>query len=123
MNQREETANARIKHVLDHSIYDQDIADSMRYFQETAYRFHFLLAFMYETIKGKEFTQEDAIQVVPSQIASRATRVTELKKAVRAGFIIEKKSPKDKRARIYKPSNGMLEDFLNLCDQVFFAKV
>jgi hypothetical protein len=78
---------------------------------------------MYEAFKEKEITQEDAIQVVPSQIASRATRVTELKKAVRAGYIIEKKSTKDKRARIYKPSNGMLEDFLNLCDQVFFAKV
>ena len=123
MNQREEQANIKIKHLLDCTLFSPDIADSMKYFQETTYRFHFLLAFMYEAFKEKEITQEDAIQVVPSQIASRATRVTELKKAVRAGYIIEKKSAKDKRARIYKPSDGMLEDFLNLCDQVFFAKV
>ena len=123
MNQRKDIANAKIKHVLDHSIYDQDIADSMRYFQETAYRFHFLLAFMYEIIKGKEFTQEDTIQVVPGKIASRATRVTELKKAVKAGFIVEERSIKDRRARLYKPSDEMLNDFLNLCDGVFFPEL
>ena len=123
MNQREEIANLRIKHVLDHSIFNQDIADSMRFFQENAYRFHFLLAFMYEIIKGKEFTQEDAIQVVPVKIASRATRVTELKKAVNAGFILEDRSTKDKRARMYRPSNEMLNDFLDLCDGVFFPEL
>ena len=123
MNQREEIANLRIKHVLDHSIFNPAIADSMRFFQETAYRFHFLLAFMYEIIKGKEFTQEDAIQVVPVKIASRATRVTELKKAVNAGFIVEERSTKDKRARMYRPSNEMLNDFLDLCDGVFFPEL
>tara|TARA_B110001450_G_C17384988_1_gene385276 strand:- start:207 stop:578 length:372 start_codon:yes stop_codon:yes gene_type:complete len=123
MTQREEIANIRIKHVLDLSIFNPDIADSMRYFQETAYRFHFLLAFMYEIIKGKEFTQEDAIQVVPVKIASRATRVTELKKAVKAGYIVEERSTKDRRARLYKPSDEMLNDFLKLCDDVFFPEL
>tara|TARA_B100000768_G_scaffold166352_1_gene169638 strand:+ start:1959 stop:2330 length:372 start_codon:yes stop_codon:yes gene_type:complete len=123
MNQREKKANRRIKHLLDQSIFNGDISDSMKYFQETAYRFHFLLAFMYEVIKGKEFTQEDAIQVVPVKIASRATRVSELKKAVKAGFLIEERSTKDKRARMYKPSDEMFSDFLNLCDGVFFPKI
>ena len=54
MNQREEQANIKIKHILDCTLFNPDIADSMKYFQETTYRFHFLLAFMYEAFKEKE---------------------------------------------------------------------
>ena len=51
------------------------------------------------------------------------TRVTELKKAVKAGYIVEERSTKDRRARLYKPSDEMLNDFLKLCDDVFFPEL
>jgi hypothetical protein len=119
MNQKITEANIAIKHLLDSTIFNNDISPSMKYFQETSYRFHFLLAFMYLVLKGKELTQEDTIQAVPGNIASRATRVTELKKAVKAGFIIEKVSQKDKRSRLYKPSKDMFDDFIEMTEIVF----
>ena len=112
MNQKIKEANRKVKHLLDNTIFNNNISVSMKYFQETSYRFHFLLAFMYLILKGKKLSQEDAIQAVPIKIASRATRVTELKKAVKAGFIIERVSEKDKRSRIYEPSIKMFDVFI-----------
>ncbi|MDB9996880.1 hypothetical protein OAE05_00865 [Gammaproteobacteria bacterium] len=124
MNPRIKSANTAIRRLLDESIFNENISDSMKYFQDTSYRFHFLLAFMYRVMSGKETTQEAAIRVVPGKkIASRATRVTELKKAVKAGYIIEEKSIKDKRARVYKPSDEMFSDFLKMTDDVFFPEL
>tara|TARA_B100001564_G_C20181220_1_gene464125 strand:+ start:18 stop:515 length:498 start_codon:yes stop_codon:yes gene_type:complete len=119
MNQKIKEANRKVKHLLDNTIFNNNISVSMKYFQETSYRFHFLLAFMYLILKGKKLSQEDAIQAVPIKIASRATRVTELKKAVKAGFIIERVSEKDKRSRIYEPSKEMFDDFIELAEIVF----
>ena len=119
MNQKIKEANRKVKHLLDNTIFNNNISVSMKYFQETSYRFHFLLAFMYLILKGKKLSQEDAIQAVPIKIASRATRVTELKKAVKAGFIIERVSEKDKRSRIYAPSKEMFDDFIELAEIVF----
>ena len=119
MNQKIKEANRKVKHLLDNTIFNNNISVSMKYFQETSYRFHFLLAFMYLILKGKKLSQEDVIQAVPIKIASRATRVTELKKAVKAGFIIETVSEKDKRSRIYEPSKEMIDDFIELAEIVF----
>lgn len=122
MDQEIKEANRKVKHLLDNTIFNNNISFSMKHFQETSYRFHFLLAFMYLILKGKKLSQEDVIQAVPIKIASRAsraTRVTELKKAVKAGFIIEKVSEKDKRSRIYEPSKEMFDDFIELAEIVF----
>lgn len=119
MDQEIKEANRKVKHLLDNTIFNNNISVSMKHFQETSYRFHFLLAFMYLILKGKKLNQEDVIQAVPIKIASRATRVTELKKAVKAGFIIEKVSEKDKRSRIYEPSKEMFDDFIELAEIVF----
>ena len=119
MDQEIKEANRKVKHLLDNTIFSNNISVSMKHFQETSYRFHFLLAFMYLILKGKKLSQEDVIQAVPIKIASRATRVTELKKAVKAGFIIETVSEKDKRSRIYEPSKEMFDDFIELAEIVF----
>ena len=119
MDQEIKEANRKVKHLLDNTIFNNNISVSMKHFQETSYRFHFLLAFMYLILKGKKLSQEDVIQAVPIKIASRATRVTELKKAVKAGFIIETVSEKDKRSRIYGPSKEMFDDFIELAEIVF----
>ena len=119
MDQEIKEANRKVKHLLDNTIFNSNISVSMKHFQETSYRFHFLLAFMYLILKGKKLSQEDVIQAVPIKIASRATRVTELKKAVKAGFIIETISEKDKRSRIYEPSKEMFDDFIELAEIVF----
>ena len=87
MDQEIKEANRKVKHLLDNTIFNNNISVSMKHFQETSYRFHFLLAFMYLILKGKKLSQEDVIQAVPIKIASRATRVTELKKAVKLIFL------------------------------------
>ena len=70
------------------------------------------MSFMLEFYEGNEISQEYAISLVPKKYASRIKRLQVLKQAVRLKYISESRSLVDRRRRIYKPTERLLEDFL-----------
>ena len=92
--------------------------ESLNFFQTDAYRFYFLMSFMYEHIEDNEMSQEYAISLVPKKYASRIKRLQVLKQAVALGYISEKSSSIDKRRRIYEPTEILIKDFLEYSDSI-----
>ena len=92
--------------------------ESLNFFQADAYRFYFLMSFMYEHIEDNEMSQEYAISLVPKKYASRIKRLQVLKQAVALGYISEKSSSIDKRRRIYEPTEILIKDFLEYSDSI-----
>ena len=92
--------------------------ESLNFFQADAYRFYFLMSFMYEHIEENEMSQEYAISLVPKKYASRIKRLQVLKQAVTLGYISEKSSSIDKRRRIYEPTEILIKDFLEYSESI-----
>ena len=92
--------------------------ESLNFFQTDAYRFYFLMSFMYEHIQENEMSQEYAISLVPKKYASRIKRLQVLKQAVALGYISEHSSSIDKRRRIYEPTEMLIKDFLEYSDSI-----
>ncbi len=92
--------------------------ESLNFFQADAYRFYFLMSFMYEHIEENEMSQEYAISLVPKKYASRIKRLQVLKQAVALGYISEKSSSIDKRRRIYEPTEILIKDFLEYSESI-----
>tara|TARA_B100001027_G_scaffold202551_1_gene163383 strand:- start:70 stop:462 length:393 start_codon:yes stop_codon:yes gene_type:complete len=92
--------------------------ESLNFFQADAYRFYFLMSFMYEHIEENEMSQEYAISLVPKKYASRIKRLQVLKQAVALGYISEKSSSTDKRRRIYEPTEMLIKDFLEYSESI-----
>ena len=92
--------------------------ESLNFFQADAYRFYFLMSFMYEHIEDNEMSQEYAISLVPKKYASRIKRLQVLKQAVALGYISEKSSSIDKRRRIYEPTEMLIKDFLEYSESI-----
>ena len=92
--------------------------ESLNFFQADAYRFYFLMSFMYEHIEDNEMSQEYAISLVPKKYASRIKRLQVLKQAVALGYISEKSSSIDKRRRIYEPTEILIKDFLEYSESI-----
>ena len=92
--------------------------ESLNFFQADAYRFYFLMSFMYEHIEENEMSQEYAISLVPKKYASRIKRLQVLKQAVTLGYISEKSSSIDKRRRIYEPTEMLIKDFLEYSESI-----
>ena len=92
--------------------------ESLNFFQTDAYRFYFLMSFMYEHIQENEMSQEYAISLVPKKYASRIKRLQVLKQAVALGYISEHSSAIDKRRRIYEPTEMLIKDFLEYSDSI-----
>ena len=93
-------------------------SEAMNFFQADTYRFYFLMSFMKEYFEGNEISQEYAISLAPQKYASRIKRLQILKQAVRLDYIIEPQSLKDKRRRIYQPSDILIEDFVAYANNV-----
>ena len=77
------------------------------------------MSFMWEYLEGNEMSQEYAISLVPRKYASRIKRLQVLKQAVKLNYIDESNSMSDKRRRIYKPTETLLNDFLIYTDNAF----
>ena len=92
--------------------------ESLNFFQADAYRFYFLMSFMYEHIEENEMSQEYVISLVPKKYASRIKRLQVLKQAVALGYISEKSSSIDKRRRIYEPTEILIKDFLEYSESI-----
>tara|TARA_B100000941_G_scaffold168265_1_gene119910 strand:- start:614 stop:937 length:324 start_codon:yes stop_codon:yes gene_type:complete len=92
--------------------------ESLNFFQADAYRFYFLMSFMYEHIEENEMSQEYVISLVPKKYASRIKRLQVLKQAVALGYISEKSSSIDKRRRIYEPTEILIKDFLEYSETI-----
>ncbi len=107
-----------IKNILTQTIENPNNPDSLNFFQADTYRFYFLMSFMWEYLEGNEISQEYAISLVPKKYASRIKRLQVLKQAVKLGFIDETSSIIDKRRRIYKPTDHLLDDFFTYTDNV-----
>ena len=116
-------AKGLINTILGQTIENPDNPESMNFFQGDAYRFYFLMSFMNEFFKGSDISQEYAISLVPQKYASRIKRLQILKQAVRLGYIIESQSNVDKRRRIYKPSDSLIDDFLKYADHMTEANI
>lgn len=116
-------AKGLINTILGQTIENPDNPESMNFFQGDTYRFYFLMSFMNEFFKGSDISQEFAISLVPPKYASRIKRLQILKQAVRLGYIIESKSDVDKRRRIYKPSDSLIDDFLKYADHMTEANI
>ena len=116
-------AQGLINTILGQTIENPDNPESMNFFQGDAYRFYFLMSFMNEFFKGSDISQEFAISLVPPKYASRIKRLQILKQAVRLGYITESQSNVDKRRRIYKPSDGLIDDFLKYADHMTEANM
>lgn len=116
-------AKGLINTILGQTIENPDNPESMNFFQGDTYRFYFLMSFMNEFFKGSDISQEYAISLVPQKYASRIKRLQILKHAVRLGYIIESKSDVDKRRRIYKPSDSLIDDFLKYADHMTEANI
>ena len=113
-----QNAKGLISTVVDVAIDNPNNPDSMNFFQADTYRFYFLMSFMKEFFEGNEISQEYAISLVPKKYASRIKRLQILKQAVKLNYIIESSSKEDRRRRIYKPSNILIDDFLKYADVV-----
>lgn len=77
------------------------------------------MSFMWEHLENNEMSQEYAISLVPKKYASRIKRLQVLKQAVLLGYISEKSSSEDKRRRIYKPTEQLVDDFLKSANSLF----
>ena len=108
-----------IKNILTQTIDNPNNPDSLNFFQADTYRFYFLMSFMWEHLENNEMSQEYAISLVPKKYASRIKRLQVLKQAVVLGYISEKSSSKDKRRRIYKPTEQLVDDFLKSANSLF----
>jgi len=116
-------AQSLINTILGQTIENPNNPESMNFFQGDAYRFYFLMSFMNEFFKGSDISQEFAISLVPPKYASRIKRLQILKQAVRLGYITESQSNVDKRRRIYKPSDILIDDFLKYADHMTEANM
>ena len=116
-------AKGLINTILGQTIENPDNPESMNFFQGDTYRFYFLMSFMNEFFKGSDISQEYAISLVPQKYASRIKRLQILKQAVRLGYITESQSNVDKRRRIYKPSDSLIDDFLKYADHMTEANM
>ena len=116
-------AQSLINTILGQTIENPNNPESMNFFQGDAYRFYFLMSFMNEFFKGSDISQEFAISLVPPKYASRIKRLQILKQAVRLGYITESQSNVDKRRRIYKPSDTLIDDFLKYADHMTEANL
>ena len=116
-------AQGLINTILGQTIENPDNPESMNFFQGDAYRFYFLMSFMNEFFKGSDISQEFAISLVPPKYASRIKRLQILKQAVHLGYITESQSNVDKRRRVYKPSDSLIDDFLKYADHMTEANM
>ena len=116
-------AKGLINTILSQTIENPNNPESMNFFQGDAYRFYFLMSFMNEFFKGSDISQEFAISLVPPKYASRIKRLQILKQAVHLGYITESQSNVDKRRRIYKPSDTLIDDFLKYADHMTEANM
>jgi len=108
-----------IRRVLSATIDNPNNPDSLNFFQADTYRFYFLMSFMWEYLEGNEISQEYAISLVPKKYASRIKRLQVLKQAVKLNYISETSSQVDKRRRIYKPTENLLNDFFTYTDNIY----
>ena len=114
-------SNARsvIQTILKQTLDNPDNPESLNFFQGDTYRFYFLMSFMWEHLEDNEMSQEYAISLVPKKYASRIKRLQILKQAVALGYIDEKASSVDKRRRIYKPTERLIQDFLKYTNSLY----
>ena len=114
-------SNARsvIQTILKQTLDNPNNPESLNFFQADTYRFYFLMSFMWEHLEDNEMSQEYAISLVPKKYASRIKRLQILKQAVALGYIDEKASSTDKRRRIYKPTETLIQDFLKYTNSLY----
>ena len=112
-------ARKLIKNVLTQVIDNPKNPDFLNFFHADTYRFYFLMSFMWEYLEGNEISQEYAISLVPKKYASRIKRLQVLKQAVKLKYISETSSQVDKRRRIYKPTENLLNDFFTYTDNIY----
>jgi len=112
-------AKKLIRNILNQTIDNPKSSDSLNFFHTDAYRFYFLMSFMWEHFEGNEISQEYAISLVPKKYASRIKRLQVLKHAVKLNYISETPSTIDRRRRIYKPTELLLNDFLFYTENVY----
>ncbi len=112
-------ARKLIKNILTQTIDNPKNPDFADFFHADTYRFYFLMSFMWEYLEGNEISQEYAISLVPKKYASRIKRLQVLKQAVRLNYISESSSQVDKRRRIYKPTENLLQDFFTYTDNIY----
>ena len=114
-------SNARsvIQTILKQTLDNPNNPESLNFFQADTYRFYFLMSFMWEHLEDNEMSQEYAISLVPKKYASRIKRLQILKQAVALGYIDEKASSIDKRRRIYKPTERLIQDFLKYTNSLY----
>ena len=114
-------SNARsvIQTILKQTLDNPNNPESLNFFQADTYRFYFLMSFMWEHLEENEMSQEYAISLVPKKYASRIKRLQILKQAVALGYIDEKASTSDKRRRIYKPTERLIQDFLKYTNSLY----
>ena len=112
-------AKSVIQTILKQTLDNPDNPESLNFFQADTYRFYFLMSFMWEHLEDNEMSQEYAISLVPKKYASRIKRLQILKQAVALGYIDEKASTSDKRRRIYKPTERLIQDFLKYTNSLY----
>ena len=112
-------ARSVIQTILIQTLDNPDNPESLNFFQADTYRFYFLMSFMWEHLEENEMSQEYAISLVPKKYASRIKRLQILKQAVALGYIDEKASSVDKRRRIYKPTERLIQDFLKYTNSLY----
>ena len=112
-------ARKLIKNALTQVIDNPKNPDFLNFFHADTYRFYFLMSFMWEYLEGNEISQEYAISLVPKKYASRIKRLQVLKQAVKLNYISETSSQVDKRRRIYKPTENLLNDFFTYTDNIY----
>ena len=112
-------ARKLIKNVLTQVIDNPKNPDFLNFFHADTYRFYFLMSFMWEYLEGNEISQEYAISLVPKKYASRIKRLQVLKQAVKLNYMSETSSQVDKRRRIYKPTENLLNDFFTYTDNIY----
>ena len=108
-----------IQTILKQTLDNPNNPESLNFFQADTYRFYFLMSFMWEHLEDNEMSQEYAISLVPKKYASRIKRLQILKQAVALGYIDEKASTSDKRRRIYKPTERLIQDFLKYTNSLY----
>jgi len=112
-------ARSVIQTILKQTLDNPNNPESLNFFQADTYRFYFLMSFMWEHLEDNEMSQEYAISLVPKKYASRIKRLQILKQAVALGYIDEKASSSDKRRRIYKPTERLIQDFLKYTNSLY----
>ena len=112
-------ARSVIQTILKQTLDNPNNPESLNFFQADTYRFYFLMSFMWEHLEENEMSQEYAISLVPKKYASRIKRLQILKQAVALGYIDEKSSSTDKRRRIYKPTERLIQDFLKYTNSLY----